>query len=208
MNKKVVRIIIGVVALVIVVVAIFSGNKEFEGPHTEYKCDVKSLNFATTIEIEKGEESFAKVKGNIFTFVTDPLTMYDLNGGKIAYAGDAYHFFAQDSHTIYVDGVFTAEMVGLVSFFGESYDIYDANQTKIATVKFNEANTSGEMYDVANNLIADYTSNLLFNDFTVRISENCNLNERAVLMIFCSYYSDQAYDAEATASSNSSKKSD
>ncbi len=51
------------------------------------------------------------------------------------------------------------------------------------------------MYDVEGNLIADYNSKLFFNDFEVRIKENCNLDEKTVLMIFCSYYSDQHADS-------------
>ena len=187
-------IVIGVVGVLILAFA-FSGNKEFEGPYTEYKCDVKNFHLSTTIEINKEDEEFVKVKGNIFKFVTDPLTMYDLKENKVAYAGDAYHFIAQDSHAIYVGEECSVEMVGLVDFLGESYEIYDANQEKIAKVTFNELNTRGVMYDTEDNLIADYSSKLCFNDFNVRISEKCNLDEKTILMVFCSYYSDQYADS-------------
>lgn len=192
-----------VVAIIVIVIALFSNHKADMGTCTNYKCDVKNFKLSTTINISKEDENFAKVKGNILKFITDPLTMYDLSEKKIAYAGDAYHFISQDSHSIYVDNEEPIEMVGLFKVFGEAYDIYDANQNKIAKVTFNYFNTKGEMYDTEGNLIADYNSNFFFNDFDIRISEECNLDEKAVLMIFCSYYSDQSADAKASSDSSS-----
>lgn len=195
-----------VVAFVIVTgVLLSSFIKKDMGPCTKYKCDVKNFRLSTTINISKEGRNFAKVKGNILKFITDPLTMYDLNERKIAYASDAYHFIAQDSHLIYANDELPIEMVGRFKVFGEAYDIYDENQNKIAKVTFNAFNTKGRMYDREGTLIADYNSFFLFKDFNVRISEKCNLNEKAVLMIFCSYYSDQATDAKVAANQNSSK---
>lgn len=189
------RIIVAIVVVAVLIIGfIFLRVKEFEEPHTEYKCDVKNLSLSTKIEISKENETFVKVSGNILRFVTDPLTMYDLSENKIAYADDSYHLVAQDSHVIYVNNQINIEMVGLVDVFGETYEIYNANQEKIAYVTFNMFNTRGEMYDSEDNLIADYNSNLLFNDFNVRISKECKLDEKAILMIFCSYYSDQYAD--------------
>ena len=88
-------------------------------------------------------------------------------------------------------------MVGLVDFFGESYDIYDSEGEQIAEVSFNMFNTIGEMYDMDGPLIADFNSKLFFNDFDVRIYENCEIDEYTVLMIFSSYYSDQKYDSNS-----------
>lgn len=89
---------------------------------------------ATTIDIYKDEEQISKVKGDIFKFVTNSLTMYDMNG----------------------------------------------------------------------KLIADFNSKPFFKDFDIRILEECEMDENTVIMIFCSYYSDQAADSKA---SSSSKKS-
>lgn len=163
--------------------------------YDEYFCDVKNLELATTIEISKGNEKFAKVTGNIFTFVTDPLTMYDFGGNKLSYAGDAYHFIAQDSHSIYVKDKYVFEMVGKVDALGETYDIYNFDKEKVAHAEFNEANTYGSIYDSDNKLIAEYTSNYVHNDFTVRISKQAKYDHKAILMIFCSYYSDQEADS-------------
>lgn len=200
-----------IVALVVVLAVIFfgrillfSGAPEDIGPCTEYQCDVKLFHFATTIEIDKEYEDFATVSGDIFRFVTDPLTMYDLERNKVAYAGDSYHFIAQDSHTIYVNGNLSAEMVGLFKLFGEAYDIYNNSGDKIAYVSFNQFNTYGSMYDMEDNIIADFHSFPLFNDFNVRITEDCPLDEKTVLMIFSSYYSDQSADSASSTHSSSS----
>ena len=203
MKKEAIRnLICGILFVVIIGVALFSNHKADIGDSTNYKCDVKNFRLSTTINILKENEDFVKVKGNILKFITDPLTMYDLSDNKIGYAGDAYHFITQDSHSIYVEDEETLEMVGLFKVFGEAYDIYDINQNKIVTVTFNYFNTNGEMYDIEGNLIADYNSNFFFNDFDVRISKECTLDEKAVLMIFCSYYSDQAADAKASSSNS------
>lgn len=206
--KKVTRrsFIWAVIAIVVVASVLFSSFiKKDMGACTKYKCDVKNFRLSTTINISKEGKKFVQVKGNILKFITDPLTMYDLNERKIAYAGDTYHFVAQDSHSIYVNDEAPIEMVGRFKIFGEAYDIYDENQNKIAKVTFNVFNTKGRMYDREGNLIADYSSFFLFKDFNVRISEKCNLNEKDVLMIFCSYYSDQATDSKVTTDQNSSK---
>ena len=196
------RLVIGVIVIFFILLATSSCssndaevNNSSDSTYTEYQCDAKIISLATKIEIKKENEEFATVKGNIFTFVTDPLTMYDPDDNKVAYAGDAYHFIAQDSHTIYVDNTGVLEMVGLVDIVGESYDLYDMNSQKVAEVSFNIWDTNGKMYDMDGRLIAEYTSNPLFWDFNVKIYKECEFDERAVLMIFCSYYSDKEYDA-------------
>ena len=201
MMKRAGRSAVAIIIAVIAVVGfILFSNSEAKGPHTEYQCDVKSFSLSTKIDIDKEGKNFVKVRGNLFRFITDPLTMYDLEDNKIAYAGDAYHFITQDSHSINVGDTVTAEMVGLFDFFGESYDIYNANEEQIAEVSFNMFNTKGEMYDMDGNIIADFYSKLFFNDFTVRIYEDCKLDENTVLMIFCSYYSDQKTDSSGSSS--------
>lgn len=197
--------VIGVFVVALILVFFLTGNKKDIGTCTEYQCDVKNLRLSTTIEIDKENEDFASIKGNIFALFTDPLTMYDLEDNKIGYAGDAYHFITQDSHSIYVDDELSVEMVGLFKIFGESYDIYNKAEEKIANLTFNTFNTYGEMYDVDGNLIADFNSKLFMNDFEVRITDKCNLDEKTVLMIFCSYYSDQSADAKASSNSSSKK---
>lgn len=196
-EKAVLRIKVAV--LLVAVAIIFGGHfllerQEFNKPHTEYECDVQSLNLNTEIHIKKGDEDFATVSGDVFRFVEDPLTMYDASGDKVAYAGDAYHFVAQDSHTIYVNNKLTVELVGLVDFWGNSYEIYDSEGKKVGTAEFNGMDTDGNIYNAEGELIADYSRKMLFNDFQVRISEDCEFDEKTVLMIFASYYSDKNYD--------------
>lgn len=196
--------VIGVLVVAVISLFLLMGSKK-SIEATEYQCDVKNLRLSTTIEIDKENEDFASIKGNIFAIFADPLTMYDLKGNKVGYAGDAYHFITQDSHSIYVNDEISVEMVGRFKIFGESYDIYNKDEEKIANVKFNFFNTNGEMYDVDGNLIADYNSKLFFKDFDVRITDKCSLDEKTVLMIFCSYYSDHSADSKASSNSSSKK---
>lgn len=196
MSNKTLILIYSILIIILLLIGFGSmRSNEISDGFTEYNCDVKNFNMATTIEINKGNEKFAKVKGNILTFVTDPLTMYDLEDNKLAYAGDAYHFIAQDSHAVYVDDKYTVEMVGKVDMLGETYDIYNIDKQKIAEAEFNDPNTYGTINDTDGNLIAEYTSNYAYNDFTIRISDKCNIDHKSVLMIFCSYYSDQYADS-------------
>lgn len=162
--------------------------------YVQYDCDVKNFRLSTDIHISSNNKEIGKVSGNIFRFIEDPLTMTDSDGNKLAYAGDDYHLIAQDSHAIIVGNTVTAEMVGLWEIFGDTYDIYDPDGNKIAHANFNSMNTAGELYDADGKLIATYGSFVLFKDFTVKISEECELDPTTVLMIFCSYYSDRSYD--------------
>ena len=162
--------------------------------YTQYNCDVKNFKLSTNIQISSNSKELFTVSGNILKFIEDPLTMKDTEGNKIAYAGDDYHFIAQDSHSIVVGDTVSAEMVGLTRLFGNAYDIYDTKGNKIAYATFNSMNTAGELYDADGKLIATYGSFVFFNDFTIKISEECEIDPTTVLMIFCSYYSDQAYE--------------
>ena len=162
--------------------------------YVQYDCDVKNFRLSTDIHISSNGTKIGNISGNIIRFVEDPLTMKDSNGNKIAYAGDNYHLIAQDSHAIIVGDTVTAEMVGLARLLGNAYDIYNAEGDKIAYATFNSMNTAGELYDTDGKLIATYGSFVFFRDFTVKRSEECETDSTTVLMIFCSYYSDQEYD--------------
>lgn len=162
---------------------------------TVYECDIPIVTLSTKIDITVDDEAYCTVSGNIFRFVEDPLTMWDAEQNELAHAGDDYHFIAQDSHAITVNGTVTAEMVGLVELIGEKYDIYNPEGEKIAYAKFNGWDILGEIFDTEGNLIADYKCNLFREDFEVRISNDCKLDHKTVLMIICSYYSDkEAYN--------------
>lgn len=207
-RKNVVRIVVAVVVAILMWGTLSWFIRADIGTYTAYKFDVKHfLKLSTTIEIEKSGESYAKVQGNIWKIVTDPLTMYDTNGNKMAYAGDEYHLIAQDSHTIIVDGSVAAEMVGRINLFGETYDIYNANQEKVGRVKFNMFNTKGTMYDADGKIVADYRSFPFFKDFDIRVSDEYELDENVILMVFCSYYSDQNADSSTSSHHASSHKS-
>lgn len=197
MNTKT-SIRVRLIALIVLVAVVFIAGiimtpKSIDN-YVQYDCDVKNLRLSTDIQISSNNQKVGSVTGNIFRIVEDPLTMSDTEGNKMAYAGDDYHFIAQDSHAIIVGDTVTAEMVGLWDLFGETYDIYNTDGEKIARAEFNYLNTAGEIYDADGTLIATYGSFVFFNDFTVKISNDSEIDPTTLLMIFCSYYSDQSYD--------------
>lgn len=192
--KKVYRLV-AIICLTMMLIGCGTAQSQGrEGGYTTYFCDVKNFALSTKITISKEGEYFGSVSGNILRFVTDPLTMYDETGKSIAYAGDSYHFINQDSHGIYVNGEFTYDMNGLFEVFGEEYEIYDETEKKVADLSFNLHNTKGKLYDANRKIIAEYESFYLFNDFNIKIYDNCEIDEISVIMLFCSYYSDFSAD--------------
>ncbi len=194
MNKKYKRLIAFLVAMFLVWAAFMIFHREDIETNRQYKCDVKNFRLSTDIVIKQNEKKVGQVTGNIFRVVEDPLTLKDVKGNKIGYAGDDYHLIAQDSHVIIISGMVTAELVGKWDLFGETYDIYDSGGQKIAKATFNWTNTYGKIVDTDGNLLAEYESFILFKDFDVRIAEDCPIDDGTVIMIFSSYYSDQSYD--------------
>lgn len=195
MNKKYKRLItIFVVIPFLIWAAFMLFHREDIETNRQYKCDVKNFRLSTDIVVKQEDKKVAQVTGNIFRVVEDPLTLKDADGNKIGYAGDDYHLIAQDSHVIIMSGVVTAELVGKWDLFGETYYIYDSEGQRIATASFNWTNTYGKIVDTDGNLLAEYESFILFNDFDVRIAEDCPIDDGTVIMIFSSYYSDQSYD--------------
>lgn len=186
-------IAIVVILAIIIALGLIMKPESIEN-YVQYDCDVKNFRLSTDIHISSNDQKIGKVSGNIFRFIEDPLTMTDSDGNKLAYAGDDYHLIAQDSHAIVVGDTVTVEMVGLTRLLGNAYDIYNVEGNKIAHANFNSLNTGGELYDAEGKLIATYSSFVFFNDFTIKISEDCEIDTTTVLMIFCSYYSDQSYD--------------
>ncbi len=193
---KEVWILVAVIAIGILLFISTGTPKDIEEEYVAYECDVNWFDLHTDITIYTDDNvEYAKVSGNILRFLTDPLTMYDPEGNKIGIADDTYHVISQDSHSIFLNGEFSIEMVGLIEFFGESYDFYDSTGTKVATATFNYSDSEGELLDMSGNLLADYTSRAGGVDYTVRITENCDIPHNTVLMIFASYYSDKAADS-------------
>lgn len=169
-----------------------------------YNCNVKHLKLSTTIEIEKDGEKWGKVKGEVWRFVEDPLTLYDADDNKIGYAGDTYHFFAQDSHGLYFNDEFKYDMVGKVDLWGETYELYDVEEKMVAKATFDATSTEGKLVDMDDNVIATYESGFLSSDFNVRIEKDSSIEDEVIIMLFASYYSDASYDSSTTSSSSSS----
>lgn len=191
-----------IIIIVLVAIGIITSIKPNIGNNTEYFCDVKFFTLKTNIKIKKGSETIASIRGKVIRFFTDPLTMYDNEDNKIAYAGDDYHIIAQDSHVILVNNQLVAEMVGKFSFFGDKYDIYDMNGQKIATAEFNMFNSYGSIVGTDKTLWADYHSNFYRLDYNVRIKDECKLDDTTILMMMASFYSDRAADSQSSSNSN------
>ena len=172
---------------------------------TKLHFDVKLLRFNTDIQVYKNDAQIGTVKGNILRIITDPLTYYDRNGNKIAYADDQYHFIAQDSHTIICDGEVQAEMVGRIKYLGEAYDIYGRSGEKIARADFDFLNLTGKIVDGRGEAVASYKANPILKDFDVYVSPSCQIDETTLIMIFSSYYSDYAADSSNNSNSNSNR---
>ena len=167
----------------------------------KFECDFKLIRLNTDIIVYKDNEKIGSVKGNVLRIITDPLTYYDVNNNKIAYADDTYHLIAQDSHAIVVDGKVSAEMVGKVRLIGNAYDIYDSTGHLIATAEFDFLNLNGKITDINGTDIVAYRANPILQDFSFYISPDSMLDETTILMICASYYSDHSAD---TRNSNSS----
>lgn len=203
------KFVLPVVLLIVIVLSVLFAKpaamfSKIDESWEKYSCDVKLIRLNTEIQITNNGETIGTIKGNILRFLTDPLTLYNASGKKVAYADDTYHIIAQDSHVIIVDGVATAEMVGLIKLFGEAYDIYDANGKLIAYADFDLINYSGKIVNSKNEILAIYKSNPLLRDFTVYVSDINFFDKETLLMIFASYYSDQEADSRSSSSSSSS----
>ncbi len=191
------KILSSLIAILIIVNLSACGSTANIETNTEtsrvYKCDYKSLNINTKITTTlDGEEII--IVGNIFTLLTDPLTVKDSNGNVLGYAGDAYGIISQDDHGIYIGEEFDVNMCGNVDLFGESYKLKDSEGNIIATAEFNMSNTSGSIRDTEGNLIAKYSSSLFMNDYTVTIYDNNVCSDMSILMIMASYVSDYMAD--------------
>ena len=158
-----------------------------------YKCDYKSANINTKITTTlNGEEII--ISGDLFRLFTDPLTVKDSKGNILGYAGDVYGFISQDDHGIYINKEFDINMCGNVDLFGESYKLKNQDGDTVANVEFNMSNTSGNITDVNGNLVAEYSSSFLMNDYTVTIYDNNVCSDMSILMIVASYVSDYMAD--------------
>ena len=197
-----VMIIFFLVVLVIAFLFTSPMSASINSNWSRLQFDVKLLRLNTNIDVYENHQKIGVVKGNIIRLITDPLTYYDVNGQKIAYADDTYHFIAQDSHTIVVDGVVTAEMVGKVKLIGEAYGIYNAEGQLIANAEFGIFNVNGKITDVNGTTIAVYKANPILQDFTLYISPDCSIDKETLIMICSSYYSDQAADSSDSDSSD------
>jgi hypothetical protein len=194
--KRILSLLVAMLIIVNLSACGSSGNTEIKTDTGRiYKCDYKSLNINTKITTTLDGEEISIV-GNIFTLLTDPLTVKDSKGNVLGYAGDAYGIISQDDHGIYIGKEFDVNMCGNVDLFGESYKLKDSKGNIIATAKFNMSNTNGSITDTKGNLVATYSSSLFMNDYTVTIYDNNICSDMSILMIVASYVSDYMADSK------------
>lgn len=195
------KIYIGIIVAIIILIFLSACiGDELPDSARVYECDyvvtsVTKTKIKTTIDTNP-----VTITGNVLAMFTDPLTMKDSDGKKLAYAGDTYGIIAQDSHGIYVDDKFEVNMVGKFEFVGESYDIEDSDGNIVAKLDFNSFGTNGSLIDKNGNIIATYSSAPFAYDYTVKIIDNDVCSDTAILMMIASYVSD--YVADAAASNN------
>lgn len=203
-------VFIGLIVLSAILM-IVTGNLKDIGAAKTIKADVKSLHLFNTeinfINPETDDLLFV-AKGNYIKIITDPLTLYDADmDTKLGYASDEFHLIAQDSHVIITNnGERSVELVGKFQLLGDKYDIYIGEEL-VAIAEFNAFNTYGTITSANGEIMADYTSKILFNDFTIQITRESIFSDEEIALIFASYYSDQKFDSRSR-SSHSSHSSD
>lgn len=193
MKELIIKIAICASIVLMVTVILFNKHSIDKTSGRVYECDYKNISMNTKI-ITKYEGKEISITGNIFSLITDPLTVKDSNGKTLGYAGDAYGFIKQDDHGIYVNDVFEMNMCGEVDFLGNTYTLKNADGNTIATADFNFSSTYGEIVDTKGNLIAVYSSLYIAHDYEVVIYDNEVCSDLAILMIMASYTSDYIAD--------------
>lgn len=189
-----------VVAVIIVIWGIASGiagSKDLTSDnYRTYECDYKSMSVTQTRIETVIDDKPVVIKGSAIAKlkITDPLAMYDEDDNEIASAGDTYGFIAQDTHSIYVNGVFQINMEGNVNLLGNVYTLKDKDGNTLATINCNSFDTKGYVTDNDGNIIASYESFYAANDYTVKICDNDICSDEAMLLIIASYVSDVKYD--------------
>lgn len=159
-----------------------------------YECDVKFSPFQTKI-ITEFNGSEVTIKGDILKFVEDPLEMVDSDDNVLANADDDFNIINQDDHAIYVNGDLSCIVGGDFTIIANHYTIYDTEYEEIANADFDASDCYGSITSTDGVVWAEYSSGFIFNDYTVRIHEECELSDEVVLMLMASYKSDRIADS-------------
>ena len=173
------------IVVLVFILAIGWQNNHIDN-YIKYDCDVRHSKTSINIDIRNDNQFLYTVIGQKIHFKETPLTMTNPQNTKIVYSSDNYNLFSNDSHSIVIDDSEVIEMVGLANLFGNDYNLYDKEGNKIAYI-----NASGNLYTQDKKLIATLKSSFFFNNFTVKISEECEFDHAIILMIFSIYYTDQ-----------------
>ena len=93
-------------------------SEGIRGTERVYECDYRTTSIRTRICFAENGEDY-EVSGNLFTFLTDPLKLYDSHGDVVGSADDTYHVISQDDHVITINGGFEVSVEGNYEMFGE-----------------------------------------------------------------------------------------
>lgn len=205
MKKDKILFFIGIFAFVAVFVYLLCSTGTLfvtkEGSFNTYKCDYKSMKMNTKI-ITNLDGKEISIEGELFSYITDPLTVRDSDGNVLGYAGDSYGYVTQDDHGIYIGTEFDVNMCGKFSIFRNVYHIKNEKEEVVAIAKFNAVDTYGVVYDMENKAIATYSSLPFANDYKVSIYDNDICSDMSILMIMASYKSDVVADQRNSSKNN------
>lgn len=180
-------------------------------PENVYYVDVKIWQLESTTKVEiydQNEELSYTIKGKFWTFLTDPMDVFDQDGTCIGKITDDYNIFRQDDHDIIIEDKVVVEMEGEFDLLGNTYYLRRDDKI-IGTAKFDIVNWTGIISDNNGNVIASYNrasleKDIMLKDFEVKIYDNNVFSDLEVLMIIAAYHSDRMADERASNNSSSS----
>ena len=188
------------IALVVLlgVMSLFAFNINVpQGAASQYFCDYHNISFDMDVNVQDMDgNSLYTINGEFFAAYEDDLAMTTKDGQLVKHTNDIYNFITQNEHVIYdSDNNVCYSCDGKIKLFADSYDVFDADNKKVAYVSFNMFDTAGIMKDMDGNMIARYDSALWRKDYVVSIYDNCPIDDDVVLLIFASYVSDVRSDS-------------
>lgn len=181
---------------IIVMLSLTAKITILQNAQNQYFCDVKFMSLRLKIDVQDMEENHLyDIEGELESDLDDDLVMKNASQEIVCTVDDQYNLITQNNHLIYKNGELQYSCNGKVKLLADSYDIYNAENTKIAQVKFNILDTKGVMTNMEGEKIAEYSSSAFNKDYVVSIYEECPLDQESVLMIFASYVSDSKADS-------------
>lgn len=160
----------------------------------QYNCDYKVISLNLNVDVVGTNGNDYNIRGEVLSTYEDDLVMKNADGDIVKVTDDKFNFISQNNHIIMSGDTVEYICDGQIKIFADSYNIYDADENKVAYVYFNILDTVGIMKDMAGNEIARYDSAAFRKDYVVTIFDDCEIDSESILMIFGSYVSDKRAD--------------